>query len=441
MLQEGAQTALAVDLPEGVQVIPYCGKMLETNAVPGLLPLRHQMVDGAVRLRYSVAGKVPLGEYLRQNPLPLSSGRLFLTDLTHSLLHLEDYFLSVDQCLLDPERVYVGDGLHAFLPCVPVQCAAEAVPGTRLRGFYEKLLSMYFAVPGSSDYDEMFKWVYSAPSFDLPTFSARFLRDAAPQSAPQPAPRPAAAPAPAAVPRPAPAAPAAPHFAPPIAAPAAQPQLDAQPQDAPMQIPGGGAFAMPPAPPEKKPARAQKAARPEKNKEKAPKSFGLHLPFGRRREETPAAQPAVPVRPLDAAPSAPAAAERSAAAAPDAAYEGGTILVQPCGETSLAMGAGAGGAWLLHRGQRVAITRAPFALGKRSEDSAPDYAIEGNNKVSRRHASILSDGGGYQLQVDGSLNGTFLNGQRLAPKQPQPLADGDEIRLFDEILTFHQDHR
>ena len=29
----------------------------------------------------------------------------------------------------------------------------------------------------------------------------------------------------------------------------------------------------------------------------------------------------------------------------------------------------------------------------------------------------------------GSYNGTFINGQKLVPDQPQPLSSGDELRL------------
>ena len=36
-----------------------------------------------------------------------------------------------------------------------------------------------------------------------------------------------------------------------------------------------------------------------------------------------------------------------------------------------------------------------------------------------------------------SRNGTTLNGRPLLPLQPVALQDGDEIRLYDEVLTFH----
>lgn len=58
-------------------------------------------------------------------------------------------------------------------------------------------------------------------------------------------------------------------------------------------------------------------------------------------------------------------------------------------------------------------------------------------EVSQRHARLLFDDGGYLLEDLGSRNGTMLNGQPV--HAPQPLKDGDEIRLGPNVvLIFHQ---
>ena len=36
-----------------------------------------------------------------------------------------------------------------------------------------------------------------------------------------------------------------------------------------------------------------------------------------------------------------------------------------------------------------------------------------------------------------SRNGTSVNGKAILPLQPAPLQDGDEIKLYDEVLVFH----
>src|SRR5207244_9061942 len=48
--------------------------------------------------------------------------------------------------------------------------------------------------------------------------------------------------------------------------------------------------------------------------------------------------------------------------------------------------------------------------------------------VSRRHARIMVDNGACSMEDLGSANGSFVNGERLRPKQPRPLQDNDVIK-------------
>jgi hypothetical protein len=54
--------------------------------------------------------------------------------------------------------------------------------------------------------------------------------------------------------------------------------------------------------------------------------------------------------------------------------------------------------------------------------------------VSRRHASIIQQEGLLYVIDHGSHNGTYLNGQRLVPRQPRILRDGDDLRLAQLVL-------
>ena len=60
-------------------------------------------------------------------------------------------------------------------------------------------------------------------------------------------------------------------------------------------------------------------------------------------------------------------------------------------------------------------------------DLGPYRALELG--VSRLHAVLQVSGHGLTLTDLGSTNGTLVNGVRLAPHAPQPLRDGDELRL------------
>jgi DNA-binding winged helix-turn-helix (wHTH) protein len=57
-----------------------------------------------------------------------------------------------------------------------------------------------------------------------------------------------------------------------------------------------------------------------------------------------------------------------------------------------------------------------------------------SSTVSRRHARILVGGSKATLEDLGSRNGTYLRGERIGA--PEPLADGDEIRIGGVFLVF-----
>jgi hypothetical protein len=49
--------------------------------------------------------------------------------------------------------------------------------------------------------------------------------------------------------------------------------------------------------------------------------------------------------------------------------------------------------------------------------------------LSRRHATIRRTKDGYEIVDLGSVNGTWLNEERLVPHQPYPLSSGAHLRL------------
>lgn len=53
--------------------------------------------------------------------------------------------------------------------------------------------------------------------------------------------------------------------------------------------------------------------------------------------------------------------------------------------------------------------------------------------VSRRHAEIVRSGAGYSVRDAGSLNGTYLNRERI---DDAPLANGDELQIGKFRLVF-----
>ena len=80
-------------------------------------------------------------------------------------------------------------------------------------------------------------------------------------------------------------------------------------------------------------------------------------------------------------------------------------------------------------GERIPL-QGTCTIGRLAENV---LAIE-DSKVSRRHAIIHAQGGGYYLVDLGSRNGTLLNGQRL--RIPAQLKDSDQIQISNKILKF-----
>lgn len=57
--------------------------------------------------------------------------------------------------------------------------------------------------------------------------------------------------------------------------------------------------------------------------------------------------------------------------------------------------------------------------------------------VGRRHAKLFVQDSQLMVEDQDSVNGTFVNRQKLNAFQPHPLNDGDELRLGKIILTYH----
>ncbi|MEO8288546.1 MAG: FHA domain-containing serine/threonine-protein kinase [Chloroflexota bacterium] len=87
------------------------------------------------------------------------------------------------------------------------------------------------------------------------------------------------------------------------------------------------------------------------------------------------------------------------------------------------------------------ILENPFNVGRRSlsRQIFPHLDLTYNDPaayVSRQHARILADAGGYFLEDLGSANGTFLNDRRLPGGVPTRLRNGDRVRIGKVQCTF-----
>jgi hypothetical protein len=89
------------------------------------------------------------------------------------------------------------------------------------------------------------------------------------------------------------------------------------------------------------------------------------------------------------------------------------------------------GAIVLPDGRRVPLDQETAAIGR-----MPDCSVVlSDPQVSRRHAEIRPDHDGYRLVDLGSMNGTLVNGTRIAEHL---LRDGDEITVGATTLRYEE---
>lgn len=77
----------------------------------------------------------------------------------------------------------------------------------------------------------------------------------------------------------------------------------------------------------------------------------------------------------------------------------------------------------------ILIDSADVVIGKKQE--LVDKVISYNKMISRKHCRVMCANGAYFISDEGSANGTFVNGARVAPGQRCPINRGDIIRLAD----------
>ena len=85
-------------------------------------------------------------------------------------------------------------------------------------------------------------------------------------------------------------------------------------------------------------------------------------------------------------------------------------------------------------GSKFALDKDVITAGRHPES---DIFLD-DITVSRRHAEVARSGSGYVVRDVGSLNGTYLNRQRVEEGQ---LADGDELQIGTFKLVFLAGHR
>jgi hypothetical protein len=85
--------------------------------------------------------------------------------------------------------------------------------------------------------------------------------------------------------------------------------------------------------------------------------------------------------------------------------------------------------------ETIVLKRFPFMLGRL--ESQVDYCIN-NPAIGKLHAEILKTPDDYAISDINSLNGTFVNDERVQPGQSMIIKNGDRIVLGNEEFVFYE---
>ncbi len=111
------------------------------------------------------------------------------------------------------------------------------------------------------------------------------------------------------------------------------------------------------------------------------------------------------------------------AAPPEAASDGGALEALPPGSALLVVKRGP------NAGSRFLLDAETTTAGRHPES---DIFLD-DVTVSRRHAEFVREGRGFLVRDVGSLNGTYLNRERI---EAATLAGGDEVQIGKYRLVF-----
>lgn len=118
-LREMRQNYLMIEADE-CQEKSYEVKMMMENSIEGLLKFRMKKMDNRCKFCYEITSKQPLSRLLETAAIGETEIRRLLLGVIQTLTRLEDYLLTEEQLLLDPDYIYVdSEGYQPFLCLIP----------------------------------------------------------------------------------------------------------------------------------------------------------------------------------------------------------------------------------------------------------------------------------------------------------------------------------
>lgn len=118
-LREMRQNYLMIQVEEH-QAQGYEARMLTGNTIEGLLKFRIKKADNRCRFCYEITSKQPLSRMLEKKAIDAGQIRNLLLGIARTLTRMEDYLLTEEQIVLDPDYIYIDpEEYQPFLCLLP----------------------------------------------------------------------------------------------------------------------------------------------------------------------------------------------------------------------------------------------------------------------------------------------------------------------------------
>lgn len=442
---QGAKNYICMETEEALS--KYQVKMLECSEIPGLLKMHRTVMNGVHKLNFDITKMSRLKDVLQNKELKGQATRKLLLDILETILGAEDYFLSFNRFVLEPEYVFLGSDYKIGLLYLPYQ-NKEMVSAETVRSFYQTLLVEYLTEDNDVFFLMLLKYI-NKQDFSI----AGLLEKLKEGVTITPVERPSAS---IHLEKP---VEAVPEKNKPVFQPGILKQLKPENKDSGVlkatkeekvvkepattktdaKAASEFGFVIPGMKSDFSKKESEPVKQEKEKKEKKSSLFGSLISGIKTEKESTGGLGAIFQTPAKSSASAPVKQTTPSGAYIPPVNQStnekpwqGTVMLDAEESTHTIMLDAESNPHLQHNGTVVELNHFPFIIGRQA---GMDYVIA-KSAISQRHASIQRVQDKYYIKDENSMNHTYVNGKQIPPFTEVEISGGDIIRLANEEMTF-----
>lgn len=117
-------------------------KMIQSNAIPRLVPISFEDLNGEISILYRIEGLRMLRAISKERPMSMREYYALFINIVQALQDANNNLLSVDHYMLNEDFIYIGSGYHqVYLTYIPLKDIDETP-------LYEKLKKLLLNMAG-----------------------------------------------------------------------------------------------------------------------------------------------------------------------------------------------------------------------------------------------------------------------------------------------------